>query len=59
MKLLQKFNLATTGVVKYNTFLTSKPNYKFWPDKLYKTMSQGDRMTMSVHICEKTQIFQQ
>jgi len=59
MKLRQKFNLATTGVVKYNTFLTSKTNYKFRPDKLYKTASQDDRMTMSVHTCEQTRIFQQ
>jgi hypothetical protein len=58
MKQRQKFNLATTGVVKYNTFLTSKTNYKFRPDKLYKTVSQGDRMT-SVHIRKQTQIFQQ
>jgi len=56
MKLRQKFNLATTGVV--NTFLNPKTNYKFRPDKLYKTVSQGDRM-MSVHICKQTQIFQQ
>jgi hypothetical protein len=59
MQLRQKFNLATTGVVKYNSSLTSKTNYKFRPDKLYKTVSQGDRMTMSVHIRKQTQIFQQ